>query len=154
LHEAFPASAIAAVLAESGKASMQGNRMSVFADLYPASCYPELISPFPIHRTAARHFGQRLPHAPQKRHFYPGFCLNPSCFLAIFNHFLRLFMTHSKVNVIQNKWVSSVCLPEKGTPHPPLSTVELWNSDGIASFMRLPRASMGSTACRRRGAQK
>jgi hypothetical protein len=33
--------------------------MDAFADHYPASCYPELISPFPIHRTVARHFGQR-----------------------------------------------------------------------------------------------
>jgi hypothetical protein len=129
-------------------AHRQGNRMSAFADHSPASCYPELISPLPIHRTAATPFRQtpttqRDPeqrqngyfigdpfqwllllaktshHALQKSHFYPDFCSNLSRFWAILNRFLRLFMTPSKVNITQNKWVRLVFLPEKGTPPPP-----------------------------------
>jgi hypothetical protein len=59
------------------------------------------------------------PHALQKRHFHPGFCSNPSYFWAIFNQFLRIFMTPSKIDLPQNKLVRSVFLPEKGTPPPP-----------------------------------
>jgi hypothetical protein len=56
--------------------------------------------------------------APKKGIFTPVFA-QTELFLAIFNQFLRLFMTPSKVNITQNKWVRSVFLPEKGTPPPP-----------------------------------
>jgi hypothetical protein len=64
--------------------------------------------------------------------FLPLFLLKFEPFLAIFNQFLRPFMTPSKIDLPQSKWVRSSCLPEKGTPHPPLFTVKLWNCDEIA----------------------
>ena len=39
-------------------AHRQANRINAFADHYPASCYLELISPLPIHQTAATNFRQ------------------------------------------------------------------------------------------------
>jgi hypothetical protein len=54
-----------------------------------------------------------------KKVFLPRLLRKSELFLAIFNQFLRLFMTPSKVNITQNKWVRLVCLPERGTPPTP-----------------------------------
>jgi len=60
----------------------------------------------------------------------------------------RLFMTPSKVNSPQCKWVRSDFLPVRGTPSPHF-TVKLWNCDGIALRLRNRPAQSHSPRCRR-----
>jgi hypothetical protein len=48
------------------------------------------------------------------------FCLDFALFWAVFCHFWGAFYDPSKMYSAQSKWVSLACLPENGTPHPPI----------------------------------
>ena len=60
------------------------------------------------------------------------YCSNLRPFWPLFDRFQRLFTTLLKVHPAQNKRIGLDFLTERAPPPPPLFTVKLWNSDGIA----------------------